>query len=170
MDRYMRYMRLVLQAVCLTWLFSCVQEDGTEYSEGGQEEVEMKTVTLQVGALGSMQTRIYGEDEAAVAGEFMNSLRLYIVDNRGVVEKAINATADKDFEPRDGEQGGCAISYTTEVTLRTGAKTIYAFANMEGHNVVGGSTVESVLSGIKEGGDWPKNWWKNAWWTTQPLK
>ena len=35
MDRYMRYMRLVLQAVCLTWLFSCVQEDGTEYSEGG---------------------------------------------------------------------------------------------------------------------------------------
>lgn len=133
MDRYMRYMRLVLQAVCLTWLFSCVQEDGTEYSEGGQEEVEMKTVTLQVGALGSMQTRIYGEDEAAVAGEFMNSLRLYIVDNRGVVEKAINATADKDFEPRDGEQGGCAISYTTEVTLRTGAKTIYAFANMEGH-------------------------------------
>lgn len=156
MDRYMRYMRLVLQAVCLTWLFSCVQEDGTEYSEGGQEEVEMKTVTLQVGALGSMQTRIYGEDEAAVAGEFMNSLRLYIVDNRGVVEKAINATADEDFEPRDGEQGGCAISYTTEVTLRTGAKTIYAFANMEGHNVVGGSTVESVLDGIKEGGDWPE--------------
>ena len=162
MEWNIHYIGWTLQAVCLACLFSCTQESDTEYPGSGQD-AEMKAVTLQVGASGSVQTRAYGEDEAAIAGEFMNSLRLYVVDDRGVVEKAVNATADKAFVPKDGEQGGCETSYTTTVTLRPGHKTIYAFANAEGHTLVSAEEgLDAKLAGIEEGTLWADAGWDGA--------
>ncbi len=125
-----------------------------EYPDGGVPEADLFTVTLQVGTLGSVQTRAYGDDEAAIAGEFMNTLTLFVVDAQGVVEKKINATDSAAFEPVDGGQSGCETDYSTIVTLRNGMKTIYAFSNLEGHNAVGeASSLSEKLAG-QEGSVW----------------
>lgn len=151
----MRYIYQTLQALCLTALVSCVQESGMEYPDGGAPEAALSTVTLQVGTSGSVQTRAYGDDEAAIAGEFMNTLTLFVVDAQGVVEKKINATDSAAFEPVDGGQSGCETDYSTIVTLRNGMKTIYAFSNLEGHNAVGeASSLSEKLAAIQEGSVW----------------
>ena len=54
------------------------------------------------------------------------------------MEKVIRATDDANFVPEDNGRGGCETDYSTTVTLRTGAKTIYAFANLDGHADVEG--------------------------------
>lgn len=152
----MRYIYQALQALCLAALVSCVQETDAEYPDGESGEAPTATVTLQVGASGSVQTRAYGGDEAAVAGEFMNTLTLFVVDAQGVVEKRIDATADAAFQPVDNGQGGCETDYRTTVTLRAGAKTIYAFSNLEGHQTVGPDAVSlsDRLSAVTEGSLW----------------
>lgn len=151
----MRYIYQTLQVLCLTALVSCVQESGMEYPDGGVPEADLFTVTLQVGTSGSVQTRAYGDDEAAIAGEFMNTLTLFVVDAQGVVEKKINATDSAAFEPVDGGQSGCETDYSTIVTLRNGMKTIYAFSNLEGHNAVGeASSLSEKLAAIQEGSAW----------------
>lgn len=140
--------------VCLSMPIGCVQESGTEYPGSETDGAATAVVTLQVGAAGNVQTRAYGGDGAAIAGEFMNTLELFIVDGQGVVEKVIRATGDANFVPEDNGRGGCETDYSTTVTLRTGAKTIYAFANLDGHADVEGKNLEEVLGGIKEGSLW----------------
>ena len=146
-----RYIWGAVQAFCLGTLFSCTQEDGGDVPGG---VAETAAVTLQVGATGNVQTRAYGGDGAAVAGEFMNSLDVFIVDDRGMVEKVIHAADSASFEPEDGGKGGCGTAYSTTVVLRTGAKTIYAFANMEGYMFVGGGKIKDKLDGVAEGSLW----------------
>ena len=77
----------------------------------------------------------------------MNTLELFIVDGQGVVEKVIRTTDDANFVPEDNGRGGCETDYSTTVTLRTGAKTIYAFANLDGHADVEGKNLGEVLGG-----------------------
>ena len=69
--------------VCLSMPIGCVQESGTEYPGSETDGAATAVVTLQVGAAGNVQTRAYGGDGAAIAGEFMNTLELFIVDARG---------------------------------------------------------------------------------------
>ena len=140
--------------VCLSMPIGCVQESGTEYPGSETDGAATAVVTLQVGAAGNVQTRAYGGDGAAITGEFMNTLELFIVDGQGVVEKVIRATGDANFVPEDNGRGGCETDYSTTVTLRTGAKTIYAFANLDGHADVEGKNLGEVLGGIKEGSLW----------------
>ena len=87
--------------VCLSMPIGCVQESGTEYPGSETDGAATAVVTLQVGAAGNVQTRAYGGDGAAIAGEFMNTLELFIVDGQGVVEKVIRATGDANFVPED---------------------------------------------------------------------
>lgn len=141
-------------AACLSMPIGCVQESGTEYSGEETGGAATALVTLQVGAAGNVQTRAYGGDGAAIAGEFMNSLELFIVDGQGMVEKVIRAIDDPNFVSADNGKGGCETEYSTTVTLRTGAKTIYAFANLDGHADVEGKDFGEVLGGIKEGSLW----------------
>ena len=156
MYRNMRYIFQALQALCLATLVSCVQEGGAEYPDGEGQEEATSMVTIQVGAAGTGQTRAYGGDAAAIPGEFMNTLTLFVVDDQDRVELVIHATDSLGFEPADGEQHGCETNYSTSVRLRNGMKTIYAFANLERHQSVGGtdSDVANSVAAVKEGDVW----------------
>jgi len=118
MTKKVRYMYEAVLTVCLSMPIGCVQESGTEYPGSETDGAATAVVTLQVGAAGNVQTRAYGGDGAAIAGEFMNTLELFIVDGQGVVEKVIRATGDANFVPEDNGRGGCETDYSTTVTLR----------------------------------------------------
>ncbi len=155
MYRNMRYIFQALQALCLATLVSCVQEGGEDYSDGEGPEAATSLVTIQVGAAGTGQTRAYDGDDAAIPGEFMNTLTLFVVDDQDRVERVIHAADSTNFfQNADGR--GCQTSYSTTVRLRNGMKTIYAFSNLERHLSVGGtdSDVARSVYAVQEGDDW----------------
>ena len=142
----------------LLGMAACSEEAG-----GGGEEPEadprLESVTLHIGAAGTATTRAgFGGDEHARKGDFMNTLRVFIVDETGMIEKAISATDSASFKiDLDAAGAGCVTNYTTTVDLLPGRKMIYAFANMDKVNKVeeGTATFDSELAELKDGDMWP---------------
>lgn len=89
---------------------------------------ESCTLSIQIGAQGSTQTRA-GDDDNALDHEFIHTLCVFIVDANGNIEKKLmtaNGTATGELTTGDAYQWR-----SSEFTLPTGEKTIYAFANWE---------------------------------------
>lgn len=131
--------------------------------EPTEEETILEAVTIQFGPEGTVETRAYGDDNAR-DHEFMNSLIAFIVDAEGQIEVVINATDSIPFQNTLTAQGaGNVDHYSTTVDLTPGAKTIYAFANMdkvkriaeaEG-NSPDEESFEETLEALKVGDTWP---------------
>ena len=123
------------------------------------EDPRLEAVTLHIGASETATTRVYGGDDNAREGEFMNTLRVFIVDADGLIEKVITATESSSFQSNLTTYGaGCVTNYTTTVDLLPGVKTIYAFANMDDVKRVVGVTAtnfDNELADLKEGDTWP---------------
>lgn len=121
------------------------------------EDPRLEAVTLHIGASETATTRVYGGDDNARKGEFMNTLRVFIVDADGLIEKVITATNSSSFQSNLTTYGaGCVTNYTTTVDLLPGMKTIYAFANMDNVKRVGATTsFDEELAGLEEGDTWP---------------
>lgn len=139
-------------------LWACSEDNGDPEIPSIEEPKELQSVRIHIGTIGTIQTR-YGDDENALKGEFMNTLRVYIVDADGMVEKIINATDSVSaFVPEDGGVGGCETDYSTSVDLLPGVKTIYAFANMENSKIVGNddeeTTLGTLLDILEENTEW----------------
>lgn len=121
------------------------------------EDPRLEAVTLHIGASETATTRVYGGDDNARKGEFMNTLRVFIVDADGLIEKVITATDSTTFQTsRKTDGAGCVTNYTTTVDLLPGMKTIYAFANMDNVYKVGEATqtFDDELDALQEGGTW----------------
>lgn len=121
------------------------------------EDPRLEAVTLHIGASETATTRAFGGDENARKGEFMNTLRVFIVDADGLIEKVITATDSTTFQTsRKTDGAGCVTNYTTTVDLLPGMKTIYAFANMDNVYKVGEATqtFDDELDALQEGGTW----------------
>ena len=155
-------MRTIQSVYWILWLFllgslwACSKDaDGSDMPDI-EEPTALQSVRIHIGTSGTVQTRAYGGDENAGKGEFMNTLRVYIVDADGMVEKVINATDSTSFVPIDEEVGGCETDYSTSVDLMPGVKTIYAFANMESSKIVGDNeeTLGTLLDALKEKSEW----------------
>ena len=120
------------------------------------EDPRLEAVTLHIGASETATTRTYGGDDNAREGEFMNTLRVFIVDADGLIEKVITATESETFQTSLTAGAGCVTNYTTTVDLLPGMKTIYAFANMDNVKRVGATTsFDEELAGLEEGDTWP---------------
>lgn len=133
----------------------------SEETEGGGDEPEvdprLEAVTLHIGASETATTRAFGGDENARKGEFMNTLRVFIVDADGMIEKVITAMDSATFKTNlETEGAGCVTNYTTTVDLLPGVKTIYAFANMDNVYRVDETTrtFDDELEALKEGDTW----------------
>lgn len=134
--------------------------------EPTEEETILEAVTIQFGPEGTVETRAYGDDNAR-DHEFMNSLIAFIVDAEGQIEVVINATDSTSFTKTLEAQGaGNVDHYSTTVDLTPGAKTIYAFANMdkvkriaeaEG-NSPDEKSFEATLKTLKVGDEWPEKY------------
>lgn len=121
------------------------------------KDSRLESITLHIGAAETATTRAYGGDENARKGEFMNTLRVFIVDDAGMIEKVITATDSASFKSSLEAGAGCVTNYTTTVDLLPGVKTIYAFSNMDNVYKVDETTetFDSELGDLKEGDTWP---------------
>ena len=136
---------------------ACSEEGGDTPDPTPDENTLLESVRLRIGASGTVETRNYGGDENAVEGEFINTLRVFIVDESNTIEKVIFANDSLDTDEKTLAESGNLTHFTTTVDITPGRKTIYAFANMDKANVVGeadDTTMESILAELKEGEEW----------------
>lgn len=163
--QYIGCFGVLLGLICLT---ACSEEGGGTIDPTPEpipeEDPMLESVRLSIGASGSVETRAYGGDENAVEGEFIHTLRVFIVNEGGVIEKAIMANDLLEADDKALAEAGNLTLFTTTVDVEPGRKTIYAFANMNKANLVGETetetnptTMESVLDGLEEGETWPSN-------------
>lgn len=140
-----------------TLLFVCsCASDETDASMDGASGTTQVTFTLGAGP--TQLARAYGGDANAQQGEFMNSMLVFIVNSAGVVELKIDGDGETAFQSSLTQNGkGCVTDFSKQITLTNGRKTIYAFANCEGHlSQAGNSDVQSILDNINQGDAFPK--------------
>ena len=128
-----RYIMGICWAFLLGGLMACSSE---EDPAGPTSDEGYRTLSIEIGAEGSLATKAYADDENAYEYEFMNELCVFVVDENGTIEKKFlysGETKNGKFtgEPVDGN----AYEWRSgDFELPTGTKTIYAFANWSGVN------------------------------------
>lgn len=87
-------------------------------------------VSIRVGASDNVETKA-GNDDNALAGEFINELCVFVVDDQGKIEQKFQASSTDANGIFTGEPStGDAYEWrSNEFVLPAGKKTIYAFAN-----------------------------------------
>lgn len=136
---------------------ACSEEGGDTPDPTPDKNTLLESVRLRIGASGTVETRAYGGDKNAVEGEFINTLRVFIVDESNTIEKVIIAKDSLNESDTELAAAGNLTHFTTTVDITPGRKTIYAFANMDKANVVGeadDTTMESILTKLQEGATW----------------
>lgn len=138
---------------------SCSTENDPLPGNDGSDD-NLVPVTISISAQDAAVTRVYGGDDNANAGEFMETLWIFVVDKDNKIEKKIYYN---QFDKVNGK-GGCGTEYASDpMYLTTGTKTIYAFANMENATMTTSITVGATqytnlsawLNALNEKDTWP---------------
>ena len=141
-----RYIMGICWVFLLGGLMACSSE---EDPAGPTSDEGYRTLSIEIGAEGSLATKAYADDENAYEHEFMNELCVFVVDENGTIEKKFlysGETKNGKFtgEPVDGN----AYEWRSgDFELPTGTKTIYAFANWSKFNNPGWNGIISKVEG-----------------------
>ena len=153
-----RNMKTIYYYICfvlgLVGFVACSEDNG-EFPD--VPDGELCSLTIQLGAANNQETKV-GGDGNALEGEFINSLWVFITDDKGVVEKKLTLTegSTSTVSPSTATGGNILEWWHTIEDLPVGDKIIYAFANMEAVSPVSPVSNESqkmsdLLGGISEG-------------------
>ena len=153
-----RNMKTIYYYICfvlgLVGFVACSEDNG-EFPD--VPNGELCSLTIQLGAANNQETRVGGDDNA-LDGEFINSLWVFITNDKGVVEKKLTLTegSTSTVSPSTATGGNILEWWHTIEDLPVGDKFIYAFANMEAVSPVSPVSNESqkmsdLLGGISEG-------------------
>lgn len=154
MKRFINQLIILFGLICLV---ACSDGDDPVPDPEPIEEGLLESIRLHIGASGTVETRAYGGDENAVEGEFIHKLRIFIVDENNIIEKAILANDSLNSEQTSLAEVGNLTQFSTVVDLTPGKKTIYAFANMDYAKIDGQEALlENVLKELDEGEEWDK--------------
>ena len=128
-----RYIMGICWAFLLGGLMACSSE---EDPAGPTSDEGYRTLSIEIGAEGSLATKAYADDENAYEHEFMNELCVFVVDKNGKIEKKFLYSGETKNGEFTGEpEAGNAYEWRSgDFELPTGTKTIYAFANWSGVN------------------------------------
>lgn len=129
-----RYIMGFCWAFLLGGLMACSSE---EDPAGPTSDEGYRTLSIEIGAEGSLATKAYADDENAYEHEFMNELCVFVVDENGMIEKKFlysGETKNGEFTGGDPTKGNAYEWRSGDFELPTGKKTIYAFANWSGVN------------------------------------
>ena len=103
-------------------------------SEGGIDvpAAETCSLTIRLGAEGTMETRVGGDDKA-YRGEFINTLWVFVVnDETNMIEAKFTLDDGETESVSEAADGGNVLRWWHTVEdIPTGNKIIYAFANMD---------------------------------------
>lgn len=149
-----RNMRTIYYYICfvlgLVGFVACSEDNG-EFPD--VPDGELCSLTIQLGAANNQETRVGGDDNA-LDGEFINTLWVFITNDKGVVEKKLTLTegSTSTVSPSTATGGNILEWWHTIEDLPVGEKFIYAFANMEEVSTVEeNQNMSTLLSGIQEG-------------------
>ena len=153
MKPYIGWLGILL--ALLGWA-ACSEEGGDTPDPTPDDNTLLESVRLRIGASGTVETRAYGGDENAVEGEFIHTLRIFIVDADNMIERVIYANELLDETAALDAAAGNLTLFTTTVDITPGRKTIYAFANMDHAEVVErtGIMMDDILEALEEGDTW----------------
>lgn len=153
MKPYIGWLGILL--ALLGWA-ACSEEGGDTPDPTPDDNTLLESVRLRIGASGTVETRAYGGDENAVEGEFIHTLRIFIVDADNMIERVIYANDLLDETEESDAAAGNLTLFTTTVDITPGRKTIYAFANMDHAEVVErtGTMMDDILEALEEGDTW----------------
>lgn len=128
-----RYIMGICWFFLLGGLMACSSE---EDPAGPTSDEGYRTLSIEIGAEGSLATKAYADDENAYEHEFMNELCVFVVDKNGKIEKKFLYSGEtKNGEFTGKPEAGNAYEWRSgDFELPTGTKTIYAFANWSGVN------------------------------------
>lgn len=129
-----RYIMGICWVFLLGGLMACSSE---EDPAGPTSDEGYRTLSIEIGAEGSLATKAYADDENAYEHEFMNELCVFVVDENGMIEKKFlysGETKNGKFTGGDPTKGNAYEWRSGDFELPTGKKTIYAFANWSGVN------------------------------------
>lgn len=133
----------------LTIIYTCVVAicfaacSGDEYIDE-QTEGRKVNVTLRLSVDNNTTTRAWQDTNAETGkSEMMYNWTVVVVNSSGTVEKIVNQTPVEGKEEID--------TYTTKVSLTTGTKTFYSFANIDMSEITGwGITEENLMPDLSE--------------------
>lgn len=107
---------------------------GDEYIDE-QTEGRKVNVTLRLSVDNNTTTRAWQDENAKTDdSEMMHNWTVVVVNSSGTVEKIVNQTPVEGKEEID--------TYTTTVSLTTGTKTFYSFANIDKSEITGWGIIE----------------------------
>ena len=106
-------------------------------------EGETCSLTIQLGAEGTTETRVGGDDNAKT-GEFINTLWVFVTDQSGKIEAKFNLD-DGEVTPTDATNGNITRWMHTVDDIPTGDKYIYAFANMDYVSTTNDANMKTLL-------------------------
>ena len=121
-------MKYYIQMMCLMGLLLAGCSDAQDDIEQviGDEGCR---VSIRVGASDNVETKA-GNDDNALAGEFINELCVFVVDDQRKIEQKLVTTDGSATPSDDALKTGDAYEWRSdEFVLPAGKKTIYAFAN-----------------------------------------
>lgn len=151
--KYISRFGLFAGLICLCACSEDKQEIVPDPTPDGERKLE--AIRLHIGASGTMETKAYGGDENAEEGEFINTLYVFVVDEDGLIEAAINANDELNTDETELAEVGNLTNFTTTVDLMPGSKTIYAFANMDNVTLVeSDNDMKSILATLETGTKW----------------
>lgn len=128
-----RYIMGICWAFLLGGLMACSSE---EDPAGPTSDEGYRTLSIEIGAEGSLATKAYADDKNAYEHEFMNELCVFVVDENGTIEKKFLYSGETKNGKFTGDptKGNAYEWRSGDFELPTGTKTIYAFANWSGVN------------------------------------
>lgn len=136
--RYRHLLRTTLAALplaCVTMLSSCSLDDDAECPAPNAPAT--LRISVSAGEPGDLNGTRAGDDVNADEHEFMHTLYLCILDERGYVQEMFHEDAGTLQNLIAGEAAaatGDVLNWTSEnFTLAPGTYTIYAFANVDGY-------------------------------------
>lgn len=142
-SRLFQALSVCLLLVGLPTLWACTaDEPGEPVPAEGQT---LTGITLQLGPSGTTTTRAYGGDEHAREGEFISTLKVVVVDKYNKVEWVGTLDEPTNEEKELADKGKLTSKEWKDIALTAGKKTIYAFANMEGHGFSSGDDLPALL-------------------------
>lgn len=150
LDRSMKTIYYICFVLGLVGFVACSEDNG-EFPD--VPDGELCSLTIQLGAANNQETRVGGDDNA-LDGEFINTLWVFITDDKGVVEKKLTLAegSTSTVSPSTAAGGNILEWRHTIEDLPVGDKFIYAFANMEVVSTVEeNQNMSTLLSGIQEG-------------------
>lgn len=136
--RYRHLLRTTLAALplaCVAMLSSCSLDDDAECPDPNAPATVR--VSVSAGEPGDLNGTRAGDDVNADEHEFMHTLYLCILDERGYVQEMFHeddGTLQNLIVGEAAAATGDVLNWTSEnITLAPGTYTIYAFANVDGY-------------------------------------